>query len=166
MWSVGCIIVYLISGKNLFPGRNKNDQLHLILSHRGATERMIQCDRRYEQYTRKTSLRKQLQKIQDPMGVTYECGGDLVEGLLQMDPKCRLTAEAALDHPFTYEYRNIIDDSKSDSYFPFQWQHDIHSVEDARRVAYNHVMGSSNQPLGGISPSISILAEVKVTKTQ
>jgi len=71
---------------------------------------------------------------------------DLVERLLQVVLSDRLPAYAALDHPFTAEYRNFLDDSKSDSFFDFRWQHEIRTIDDARRSAYNHIMKTANLP--------------------
>jgi len=140
MWSVGCIIAYMIRGNHLWTGRNNRDQLDLILSHRGATKRMMQYDQYYAQYSRKRCLREELSSFEDPNGKSFHLGADLVERLLQLVPSDRLTAEAALDHPFTYEYRNLLNDSKSDRFFEFQWQHDIKTIDDARSCAYNLIM--------------------------
>jgi len=144
MWSVGCIIAYLIRGQNLWRGRKNRDQLHLILSHRGATKRMMQYDHYYAQYGRKRCFREELSRFKDSNGQPFPLGADLVERLLQVVPSERLTAEAALDHPFTDEYRNLLNDSKSESLFEFKWQHDIKTVDDARNCAYDLITKTVN----------------------
>jgi len=63
---------------------------------------------------------------------------DLVERFLQVVLSGHLTAHAALDHPFTAEYRNFLHYSKGNSLFDFRWQQEIRTVDHAQRSAYNH----------------------------
>ncbi|KVI06276.1 Protein kinase, catalytic domain-containing protein [Cynara cardunculus var. scolymus] len=120
IWSVGCILVELCSGEALF-------QTHENLEHLAMMERVLgplpmhmlkKADRHVEKYVRKGRLDwpegassresiKAVMKLPRLQNLIMQhvdhSAGDLIhvlQGLLRYDPSERLTADAALRHPF------------------------------------------------------------------
>ncbi|CAO1637325.1 unnamed protein product [Parajaminaea phylloscopi] len=112
MWSVGCILAELASGKPLFDGRDYVDQIariHALLGPPPAeVVQQISSDRArvYVEslpHQEPTSLRKIIKNASDGLI-------DLLEKLLQWDPLKRLSAAEALKHPWLAAYHGIIDE--------------------------------------------------------
>lgn len=100
LWSVGCILAELLCKNPLFPGKNEIDQLELILRLCGyPDEETIQAIPSYknikpkEEY--KPRLREELSKV-----IKDENAIDLIEKLLALHPKKRISAHEALDHDY------------------------------------------------------------------
>ncbi|EOY22588.1 Kinase superfamily protein [Theobroma cacao] len=100
LWSAGCILAELLSGKPIMPGRTEVEQLHKIFKLCGSPS---------EEYWKKSKLpNATLFKPQQP----YKCciaetfkdfpssSLPLIETLLTIDPEERSTATAALNSDF------------------------------------------------------------------
>ncbi|XP_047340782.1 serine/threonine-protein kinase prpf4B-like isoform X2 [Impatiens glandulifera] len=128
MWSVGCCLFELYSGKVLFPGSTNNDMLRLhmelkgpfpkkMLKKGGFTEQHFDQDLNFlaieEDPVTKKTMRRLIppsMKLKD-IG-TIVCGSpgedpkmlanfkDLLEKMFVLDPEKRLTVAQALSHPF------------------------------------------------------------------
>lgn len=102
MWACGCIMVELMSTRPLFPGSNELDQLFRIISVFGPPTEKTWPEgcamARKLRYTfpnpATTPLRKMVPAHIPPNAY------DLVEKLLVYDPRKRLTAAQALQHPY------------------------------------------------------------------
>ncbi|MFQ6671324.1 hypothetical protein Gotur_035908 [Gossypium turneri] len=97
LWSAGCILAELISGKPIMPGRTEVEQLHKIFKLCGSPS---------EQYWKKSKLpNATLFKPQQPykrcIAETFKdfpsSSLPLIETLLSIDPEERSTATAALN---------------------------------------------------------------------
>lgn len=107
MWSVGCILAELLLGRPLFPGKNYVDQLSRIYNITGSPtqELLAQSSSQSAQKLVRSwgsrpppSLEAQFPNA-DPLAV------DLVARCLRWDPLDRITAEAALQHPWLDAYK-------------------------------------------------------------
>jgi len=112
MWSVGCILAEMISGKPLFPGRDYHHQLSLILDVLGTPSLddfyAIHSPRSRE-YIRALPFRKKkslatLYPKANPLAV------DLMEQCLTFNPKRRIDVEQALAHPYLEPYHDPQDE--------------------------------------------------------
>lgn len=103
VWSVGCVMAELYTGRPLFPGKNSVDQLAKIVKVFGGPDgaelaAMGQDPRRFrhvqqaDQEARRLGLRTALGPH------VPEDALDLMFGMLQYDPSRRLTASDALKH--------------------------------------------------------------------
>lgn len=109
MWSVGCVLAELFTGRPLFPGKNSVDQLARIVKVLGPPTpadlvAMGQPARKATQSTAKVPLtapqaRRLLEDNLAALGLPVTAI-DLLAEMLKYDPAQRVTAEQALRHPF------------------------------------------------------------------
>ena len=115
LWSVGCILYELIVGRPLFPGKSTKDMITLVFEITGipdedeyeAVRQECEIPIMYNELKSQLKIRKQknLSTIignycKDPNAI------DLMTKLLQFNPKNRLTAEEALEHPFVAKFHD------------------------------------------------------------
>jgi mitogen-activated protein kinase 1/3 len=102
MWSVGCVLAEMLSGKPLFPGRDYHHQLSIILDVLGTPsldDFYAISSHRSREYIRALPFRKKkpfatLFPAANPLAI------DLLEQLLTFSPKNRIDVEGALSHPY------------------------------------------------------------------
>lgn len=104
IWSVGCLLVELLSKHPLFPGKNEAQQIDLIFSMLGTpTEdnwpgwQKLSLSNMVKDHHYRPRLRDTLKHL-TPGSL------DLIEWLLQLNPKNRPTALQALDHDWFWTY--------------------------------------------------------------
>ena len=104
MWSVGCILVELMTAKPLFPGKSTKNQIMLVLEVTG-----IPSKEDFEIVKENTGLQidweifplKMVKKsIKSIMPGSPSDAVDLVKKLLCFNPDQRLTVEQALEHSY------------------------------------------------------------------
>ncbi|WFD35470.1 dual-specificity kinase [Malassezia cuniculi] len=113
MWSLGCILSELHTGYPLFPGENEQDQLACIMEVLGTPDRAV-LDRstrrkiffdstgspRTVVNSRGRRRRPSSRTLSDAVRSRDELFLDFIARCLAWDPAKRLTAEAALQHPW------------------------------------------------------------------
>ena len=114
VWSVGCILAEMLSGKPLFPGRDYHHQLTLILDVLGTPtldEFYAITTRRSRDYIRALPFRKKR-----PFSVLFPNASslavDFLTKTLTFDPKKRISVEQALAHPYLEAYVSHISISR------------------------------------------------------
>uniref|UniRef100_A0A3B1JRU4 mitogen-activated protein kinase n=1 Tax=Astyanax mexicanus TaxID=7994 RepID=A0A3B1JRU4_ASTMX len=104
MWAAGCILAEMLTGHTLFAGSHELEQMQLILD----TVPVLREEDRQELlkvmpsyvshgWQVRRSLRELLPEVEDG-------AADFLEQILTFNPMDRLTAEAALSHPFLRRY--------------------------------------------------------------
>ncbi|KAK4292508.1 hypothetical protein Pmani_034732 [Petrolisthes manimaculis] len=118
IWSVGCIMAELLTGRTLFPGADHIQQLNLIMELLGTppqeylTRITSESARNYIRslpHMRKKDFR-QVFRGANPLAV------DLLEKMLELDSERRVTAAGALAHPYLAQYADPSDEPDSDQY--------------------------------------------------
>uniref|UniRef100_A0A8R1DP73 mitogen-activated protein kinase n=1 Tax=Caenorhabditis japonica TaxID=281687 RepID=A0A8R1DP73_CAEJA len=112
IWSVGCILAELITGKTLFPGSDHIDQLTRIMSVVGTPDeeflKKISSEeaRNYIRNLPKMPRRdfKRLFAQATPQAI------DLLEKMLHLDPDRRPSAKEAMEHEYLAAYHDETDE--------------------------------------------------------
>jgi len=146
VWSVGCILAEMLSGKPLFPGRDYHHQLTLILDVLGTPtldEFYAITTRRSRDYIRALPFRKkkpfaQLFPNANPLAI------DFLTKTLTFDPKKRITVEDALAHPYLEAYHDPDDEPVAPPLEPEFFEFDLHkddiSREQLKELLYEEIM--------------------------
>ena len=100
IWSAGCIMAEMYTGRPLFPGTTNEDQLQKIFRLMGTpSERSWPGISQFPEYKSNFTvyhtqdIRNYLPQI-DPVGL------QLIGGMLQLRPELRISAQQALMHPW------------------------------------------------------------------
>ncbi|ODQ49933.1 Pkinase-domain-containing protein [Saitoella complicata NRRL Y-17804] len=109
VWSVGCIMAELVTGQPLFQGRGELDMIGKIFNTLGPPTDSIWTSYRDLQHAKSITFppprpgvdAKTLLRTKFPM--LTSAGVDLMSQLLTFDPKRRITAKEALEHPWFAE---------------------------------------------------------------
>ncbi|CAK5282825.1 unnamed protein product [Mycena citricolor] len=149
MWSVGCVLAEMLSGKPLFPGRDYHDQLSIILDVLGTPsidDFYAISSQRSREYIRALPFRKKR-----PLSTLFPKANpdaiDLMEKLLTFSPKRRIEVEDALAHPYLSPYHDPADEPTADpippSFFDFD-NGDQVSKEDLKVLIYDEITRPDN----------------------
>ncbi|KAG5440087.1 hypothetical protein PCK2_000599 [Pneumocystis canis] len=148
IWSVGCILAEMLSGKPLFPDHH---QLMLILDVLG-TPTMDDYygikSRRAREYIRSLPFRKRV-SFSTIFPKANPLALDLLEKLLVFNPAKRLTVEEALQHRYLEPYHDPDDEPTappiSPSFFDFDRMKDKLTKNDLKVLIYKEIMCRNNQ---------------------
>lgn len=146
VWSVGCILAEMLSGKPLFPGKDYHHQLTLILDVLG-TPTMEDYygikSRRAREYIRSLPFKKKI-PFKHLFPKTNDLALDLLEKLLAFNPAKRITVEEALRHPYLEPYHDPDDEPTADpipeEFFDFDKNKDALSKEQLKLLIYEEIM--------------------------
>ena len=115
VWSCGCIMAELLAKKPLFTGQNELTQIDLIFKTLGTptpetwpgVENLANFKKFNFKGQKKSVLRQKFPApgpVFDGRPMLSESGFDLLSGLLDLCPERRLSAQAALEHPWFREH--------------------------------------------------------------
>lgn len=150
MWSVGCILAEMLSGKPLFPGKDYHHQLTLILDVLGTPtmeDYYSVKSRRAREYIRSLPFTKRrpfatLFAGANPLAI------DLLERLLTFNPAKRISVEEALEHPYLEPYHDASDEPDAspipENFFDFDRKKEELSVDELKRLIYEEIMKQSS----------------------
>lgn len=100
IWSVGCIFAEIVNHKPLFAGNNEEEQLQKIFYVRGTpTEEEWPGIKELPLYPQDLQYFKP-QSLANKVPTLCADGLDLMEKMLQCNPTQRITAKAAMNHPY------------------------------------------------------------------
>jgi len=154
VWSVGCILAEMLSGKPLFPGRDYHHQLTLILDVLGTPtldEFYAITTRRSRDYIRALPFRKR-RPFAQLFPNASALAVDFLTKTLTFDPKKRISVEMALCHPYLEAYHDPDDEPVAPPLDPEFFEFDLHkddiSREQLKELLYEEIM-SFNPTMGG-----------------
>ncbi|KAI5476150.1 CMGC/MAPK protein kinase [Pseudohyphozyma bogoriensis] len=146
IWSVGCILAEMLSGRPLFPGRDYHHQLTLILDVLGTPtldEFYAINSRRSRDYLRALPFRKK----RDFATLFPNASAQAVDFLnktLTFDPKKRMSVEECLAHPYLANYHDPDDEPVAPplepTFFDFDLQKDTITREELKKLLYDEIM--------------------------
>ncbi|XP_062854394.1 mitogen-activated protein kinase 4 [Trichomycterus rosablanca] len=104
MWAAGCILAEMLTGRMLFAGAHELEQMKLILDtvpvlREEDRQELLKVMPSYVNHRWETR-----RSLQDLLPEVEEEAVDFLEQILTFNPMDRLTAEAALSHPFLKQY--------------------------------------------------------------
>ncbi|KAL8918278.1 MAG: hypothetical protein Q9208_007446 [Pyrenodesmia sp. 3 TL-2023] len=146
VWSVGCILAEMLSGKPLFPGKDYHHQLTLILDVLG-TPTMEDYygikSRRAREYIRSLPFKKKV-PLKHMFPRTSDLALDLLEKLLAFNPVKRITVEEALRHPYLEPYHDPEDEPTAnpipEEFFDFDKNKDSLTKEELKQLIFAEIM--------------------------
>ncbi|KAG1933414.1 mitogen-activated protein kinase 7 [Pimephales promelas] len=123
LWSVGCIFGEMLGRRQMFPGKNYVHQLQLILSVLGTPPESIIGSigsDRVRCYVKSLPL-----KTAEPLAALYPQAEpsalDLLAAMLRFDPRERISACQALEHPYLSKYHDADDEPVCVPAFDFEF---------------------------------------------
>lgn len=140
LWSVGCIMAEMLTGKTLFPGSDHIDQLTRIMMLVGKpSEALLEKMGSDEARNYIRSLPKMEKKnLQEVFKGANPLAIDLLEKMLELDTDKRITAEQALAHPYLAQYADPSDEPSSPPYDQTFEDHDL-SVQEWKEYLWNEI---------------------------
>ena len=114
IWSLGCILVEMRTGKPLFTGNDSKDQLKFIMTCLGNIPPAMQQKTKFRNISELYNTimkqpmyysKSECKSLQDTLKTNDSCPDDrefynLITQMLKLDPEKRITASDALTHPF------------------------------------------------------------------
>lgn len=143
MWSVGCIIGELLSGRPLFPGTSTMNQLDRIIDVSGKpAPQDIEAIRSPFASTILENLPPTNPKsLADLFPKASPIALDLLKRTLEFNPEKRITADEALKHPYVAQFHNEGDEPACDKEIKITIDDDVkYTIEDYRNQVYTDIV--------------------------
>ncbi|XP_050978649.1 LOW QUALITY PROTEIN: mitogen-activated protein kinase 14B [Labeo rohita] len=141
IWSVGCIMAELLTGRTLFPGTDHIDQLKLILMLVGTPEADLLMKISSESARNYINSLPYMPKrnFADVFIGANPLAVDLLEKMLVLDTDKRITASQALAHPYFAQYHDPDDEPEADPYDQSFESRDL-DIDEWKRLTYEEVV--------------------------
>jgi p38 MAP kinase len=146
VWSVGCIMAEMLTGKTLFPGTDHIDQLTRILQLCGTPQQETLNKITSEEarnYIRSLQ-RMEKKNFREVFSGASPLAIDLLEKMLELDADKRITAEQILAHPYLAQYADPSDEPASPPYDQSFEDYDL-TVEQWKERVWSEI----NSPRSG-----------------
>uniref|UniRef100_A0A2K6FTR2 mitogen-activated protein kinase n=1 Tax=Propithecus coquereli TaxID=379532 RepID=A0A2K6FTR2_PROCO len=145
IWSVGCIMAELLTGRTLFPGTDHIDQLKLILRLVGTPGAELLKKISSENYIQSLTQMPKMNFANVFIGAN-PLAVDLLEKMLVLDSDKRITAAQALAHAYFAQYHDPDDEPVADPYDQSFESRDL-LIDEWKSLTYDEVISFVPPPL-------------------
>lgn len=162
LWSVGCVLAEMIEGKPLFPGRDHVHQFSIITELLGSPPSDV-----IDTICSENTLRfVQLLPHRDPIPFSERfalCTHvepeaiDLLSKMLIFDPKKRISAADALQHPYMEPYHDPTDEPACERKFDWSFNDADLPVDTWRVMMYSEILDFHQ--MNGADPNLVVPTE-------
>lgn len=142
VWSVGCIFAEMLARRQLFPGKDYLNQLQLILSVVGTPDTNYidgVGSERVKTYLQNLPVRNRMD-LSVLFPTCNQTALELLDKMIQLDPKNRITAEEALAHKYLTRYHDPKDEPVCMPPFDFSFEKELVSQEDLYKAVVEEIM--------------------------
>merc|ERR1711991_406168 len=154
MWSLGCIMGELLSGKPIYPGTSTMNQLDRIIevSGRPSPEDIAAIDAPYAQTMLESLGDVKVRKLEDIFPNASADAIDLMQKLLDFSPVARYNIDQTLEHPFVGQFHNADDEPTCDHTIEIKMD-DNHKykIAEYRQQLYDDIIAKKKQNRKGKS---------------
>ncbi|KAH6890312.1 kinase-like domain-containing protein [Thelonectria olida] len=128
IWSAGCIMAEMFTGRPLFPGTTNEDQIVRIFRIMGTpTERTWPGITQFPEY-KPTFQMYATQDLRNILPAIDPTGIDLLQRMLQLRPELRISAHDALQHPW---FNDLVMHQQQQQQAQQQQQQNLHAQSRA-----------------------------------
>uniref|UniRef100_A0A674ECN8 mitogen-activated protein kinase n=1 Tax=Salmo trutta TaxID=8032 RepID=A0A674ECN8_SALTR len=140
IWSVGCIMAELLTGRTLFPGTDHINQLQQIMRLTGTPPASLISRMPSHEARNYINSLPQMPKrnFSDVFIGANPQAVDLLEKMLVLDTDERITAAEALAHPYFSQYHDPDDEPEADPYDQSFESREL-EIEEWKRLTYEAV---------------------------
>ncbi|KAM9431288.1 mitogen-activated protein kinase 14A-like isoform 2-T4 [Salvelinus alpinus] len=140
IWSVGCIMAELLTGRTLFPGTDHINQLQQIMRLTGTPPAALISRMPSHEARNYINSLPQMPKrnFSDVFIGANPQAVDLLEKMLVLDTDKRITAAQALAHPYFSQYHDPDDEPEADPYDQSFESRDL-DIEEWKRLTFEAV---------------------------
>ncbi|XP_024148256.1 mitogen-activated protein kinase 14A isoform X2 [Oryzias melastigma] len=140
IWSVGCIMAELLTGRTLFPGTDHIDQLKLIMMLVGTPgpELLMKISSESARTYISSLAHMPKRNFADVFIGANPLAVDLLEKMLVLDTDRRITAAEALEHPYFAQYHDPDDEPEAEPYDQSFESRDL-NIKEWKRLTYEEV---------------------------
>ncbi|KFG63845.1 putative cell-cycle-assocaited protein kinase ERK7 [Toxoplasma gondii RUB] len=143
MWSLGCILGELLSGRPIFPGTSTMNQLERImtLTGRPSPEDVDAVKSPFAATMMESLPLGKVKNFKDAFPNASPEALDLLKQLLQFNPNKRISAEKGLEHPYVRQFHSPEDEPVCGKIIAIPIDDNTkYSVEDYRDKVYSEVI--------------------------
>jgi len=142
MWSVGCIFAELLCRKSIFPGKNHVDQLNLITSIVGtptAEELSIVTNEQAVKFMKSMPFKPRV-NLASRFPNCSQTGIQLLEMMLQFDPRKRIGVVDCLQHPYLATYHDPTNEPVASEIFIADFEDIVMTKGKLRELVWREIV--------------------------